>query len=659
MVDYQEEVERQSHPLVSYIEDCFTRARQAKAPIEERMIRNLYVYRCQYTPQKLAEIRELGGSEIFLPLANIKARALKAWLTEIFFSNDEPPFDIQPTPMPELSSDMEEELRRQVSEDVSEFLKGYMQLSELSGGALDLSVIEPKLRELMEERKRVYVDRLRKYAEDVARRFKKRIEDQFVEGGFFEALDECLSDMAIYPTAIMKSAIPRRIKTFSKNRQVVEKVILTYNRVSPFDFFPSPTVSDFSDWVIEILHLTPHDLQSLKGVFGYSDSAIDYILSLYSDTGYRLIYGNQEERLRLEGKSTFGYNLIDVIEFWGNVKGELLRDLDFDFGIEVEDDVYYNVSVWVCDDVILKVVPNVHPLGLCPYHKASFIEIPDSFWGLSLIDVLYELQTGVNALARAIINNAALSSGPMVERNIDRIPADEEKVILPWKIFDSSGLGFDNAPAYRFYQPQLTANALVQVIMYFMKLADELSGVPAYAHGDVTVGGAGRTSSGLAMLMQSANRGIKEVVKNIDKGIIEPAVKLTYYLNVLDVLDLNEEVPDLSIRAKGSIVLMEKMTQIQKFLELLQITSNPLDAQIIGIEGRKYLLENVFRRFGIDVPMQEVGEMVQALQEQLSKLGGKAQASQAPKPKEELQPNEEMAIAMQKEMLKNANVEGM
>lgn len=656
MAEYREEVDSARHPLVAYIEECFTRARHAKAPIEERMIRNLYVYRCQYTPEKLAEIRELGGSEIYLPLGNIKARALKAWLTDIFFSNDEPPFDIQPTPVPELSSDMEEELQRQILEEVSDFLRKYIQLSELSGGVLDLSLIEPKLRELIEEKKRTFLSRLTKYAEDVAKRFKKRIEDQFIEGGFFEALDECLADLAIYPAAILKSAIPRRVKVFSKNRQVVEKVILTYNRVSPFDFFPSPTVSDFSDWVIEILHLTPSDLRNLKGIFGYNDSAIDYILSLYGDTGYRLTYGNQEERLRLEGKSTFGYNLIDIIEFWGNVKGELLKDLDFDFGIDVEEGEYYNVSVWVCDGVILKVVPNVHPLGLCPYHKASFIEVPDSFWGLSLIDVLYDLQTGVNALARAIINNAALSSGPMVERNIDRIPADEEKVILPWKIFDSSGLGFDSAPAYRFYQPQLTANALVQVIMYFMKLADELSGVPAYAHGDVTVGGAGRTSSGLAMLMQSANRGIKEVVKNVDKGIIEPAVRLTYYLNVLDVLGLEEEIPDLNIRAKGSIVLMEKMTQVQKFLELLQITSNPLDAQIIGIEGRKYLLENVFRRFGIEVPMQEVGEMVQALQEQLSKLGGQAKAKQAPKPKEESQANEEMAIAMQQEMLKEAGV---
>ncbi|MEM4958994.1 MAG: hypothetical protein QXX12_03860, partial [Nanopusillaceae archaeon] len=654
--EYREEVDSARHPLVAYIEECFTRARHAKAPIEERMIRNLYVYRCQYTPEKLAEIRELGGSEIYLPLGNIKARALKAWLTDIFFSNDEPPFDIQPTPVPELGSDMEEELQRQILDEVSDFLRKYIQLSELSGGILDLSLIEPKLRELIEEKKRTFLSRLTKYAEDVAKRFKKRIEDQFIEGGFFEALDECLADLAIYPAAILKSAIPRRVKVFSKNRQVVERVILTYNRVSPFDFFPSPTVSDFSDWVIEILHLTPSDLRNLKGIFGYNDSAIDYILSLYGDTGYRLTHGNQEERLRLEGKSTFGYNLIDIIEFWGNVKGELLKDLDFDFGIDVEEGEYYNVSVWVCDGVILKVVPNVHPLGLCPYHKASFIEVPDSFWGLSLIDVLYDLQTGVNALARAIINNAALSSGPMVERNIDRIPADEEKVILPWKIFDSSGLGFDSAPAYRFYQPQLTANALVQVIMYFMKLADELSGVPAYAHGDVTVGGAGRTSSGLAMLMQSASRGIKEVVKNVDKGIIEPAVRLTYYLNVLDVLGFEEEIPDLNIRAKGSIVLMEKMTQIQKFLELLQITSNPLDAQIIGIEGRKYLLENVFRRFGIEVPMQEVGEMVQALQEQLSKLGGQAQAKQAPKPKEESQANEEMAIAMQQEMLKEAGV---
>jgi glycosyltransferase involved in cell wall biosynthesis len=194
----------------------------------------------------------------------------------------------------------------------------------------------------------------------------------------------------------------------------------------------------------------------------------------------------------------------------------------------------------------------------------------------------------------------------MIERNIDRIPPNAEKVIIPWKIFDSVGFGVGNEPAYRFYQPSLTANALIQVIAYFMKLADELSGVPAYAHGDVTVGGAGRTASGLNLLIANASRGLREVVMNIDSGMIEPDVKRTYYFNVIDFYGLHEEIPDLNIRAKGSLILMEKMMQTQRMLELLQLTNNPIDLNLLGLEGRKYLLEHIFKNFGIHnfIPLQ-------------------------------------------------------
>lgn len=173
------------HPLVSYIQDCFNKAKQVKLPIEERMLRNLYVIRCQYTPQKLAEIRELGGSEIYLPLGSIKVRALKAWLTDIFFSSDEPPFDIEPTPVPELSSEIEEEIKNSLVEEMKSLIRQLFVLSLQSGGKLSLEDIIPKIREEVERRKKEVQDRIYEYAMNIARREKKRIYDQFVEGGFF------------------------------------------------------------------------------------------------------------------------------------------------------------------------------------------------------------------------------------------------------------------------------------------------------------------------------------------------------------------------------------------------------------------------------------------------------------------------------------------
>jgi len=995
--------EQRINPLVAYINECFNRAKQAKADVEQRMIRNLYTFRCQYTPDKLREIREIGGSEIFLPLANIKSRALKAWLTDIFFSNGEPPFDIEPTPVPELPTDLEREVLENLKSEIRDIVLKARQVYELSGGKFDLSSLFLSLKEAIADAKRHMRERIREYAKELAEKEKKRIDDQFVEGGFYDALDDCLFDIAIFPCAIMKSCVPRKVKRFDKTRNVIEAIIPTFNRVSPFDIYPSPSVPDFSDWVIEVLHLTPQDLLNLKGVEGYNEEAIDTVVGLYGDIGFSIEEYNRSERFNLEGKKVEYYNLIDVIEFWGSLPGELLLQADVEFSgdVEIEEGKYYDVAIWVCDNYILRATLNPDPLGMKPYHKASFIEIPDSFWGLSLIDVLYDLQMGVNALSRAIINNSALSSGPMIERNIDRVPPDEDKAIIPWKIFDSTSVGVSTEPAYRFYQPRLTANALVQVIAYFMKLADELSGVPSYAHGDVTVSGAGRclaeysrvvtidgykeikdlkvgdlvatidgsftkvigfypqtrpeplyriyfsdgstvdctedhlwvvlnekgkktvktvrelldegitreanckgsktgkkiiykwklpkiepikfpykgvridpytmgyyigngslhkgyvrlsipdeyledvlkripyrtnkplkgknsdksvyvgiptigvfireygldkvkadtkfipkdylynsvevrlellrglidsdgyvdkdgsvcftttsrqliedlrflvkslsgrvykileteeqerefpggriyrtkriykvyfrvptdvisyiskkqerykkrnipyvyireveklnkdervycikvehkssvflcedcipthnTASGLSMLMANANRGIKEVVKNIDRGLIEPTVKRIYYYNVINYYGYDEEIPDLNIKAKGSTVLMEKLAQTQKLLELLNLTNNPVDMQLIGIEGRRYLLEHVFKNFGVSIPMpDELQVMVESLQQQLAQ---QASAVQKPKPKKEMSEVTEMAQEHRKNMMEEA-----
>jgi len=628
------------HPLINHIQTLFERAALAKNPIESIMIENLYYFKKKYTPDKLKSIREIGGSEIYVPLCNIKCRALMAWLTDIFFPDTgEPPFDIEPTPKPELPRDQMEEFYRDLADTVSDIIQKASALEEITAGQISLDKILPYVKNAVERNKEQFEDELMERSKKLAEKEKQRIYDQFVEGGFFPALKDVFFDLAVYPAAIMKGGVPRRVKAFDENRQPTWKVIPTFNRVNPFDIYPSPDASDFSDWVIEVLHLTPQDLASLKDIEGFDENAIDLILGLYGDTGYSVSQAHYTERRLLEGKSGMSGGLIDVLEFWGSVKGEYISD----FISDIEDDEYYEVTVWICDNVVLKATLNPDPLGKKPYCKASFVEIPSSFWGMSLIEVLKDLQDGVNALSRAVINNSALSSGPMVERNIDRIPPNEPKEITPWKIFDSHDYGMATTPAYKFYQPQLTSNAVVQVVMYYMKLADELSGIPPYAHSMVTTGTSGRTASGLSMLMESSARGIKEVVKNIDSGIIEPVVTRQYMYNLINFYENDLNIPDLNIKAVGSITLANKMAQVQKLLQVLQITSNPIDTQIVGTEGRRYLLENIFTNFGLKIPMNN--------QVDLSQLAGMQQGAVPPKEIPEQTPVQEQAVAMQKEQL--------
>ena len=71
-----------------------------------------------------------------------------------------------------------------------------------------------------------------------------------------------------------------------------------------------------------------------------------------------------------------------------------------------------------------------------------------------------------------------------------------------------------------FFQPNSNAGEMLQVYQKFSDLADELSAIPKYLSGN-TSGGAGRTASGLAMLMGNASKILQTVAANVDRDILQ------------------------------------------------------------------------------------------------------------------------------------------
>ncbi|MFP3489006.1 hypothetical protein R0K20_15495, partial [Staphylococcus sp. SIMBA_130] len=110
------------------------------------------------------------------------------------------------------------------------------------------------------------------------------------------------------------------------------------------------------------------------------------------------------------------------------------------------------------------------------------------------------------------VNNLAISSGPQVEVYYERLePSESADEIYPWKIWktkDSNLTG--NNRALNFFQPTSNAAELLAVYEKFEIRADDATNIPRYSYGNERVGGAGSTASGLSMLMESANKGIKD-----------------------------------------------------------------------------------------------------------------------------------------------------
>jgi len=137
----------------------------------------------------------------------------------------------------------------------------------------------------------------------------------------------------------------------------------------------------------------------------------------------------------------------------------------------------------------------------------------------------------------------------------------------------------------------------------FSKLADDHSGIPAYVYGDLNVQGAGRTSSGLSMLMGAAGKGIRQVVMHIDSDVVKPIVMRQFVYNMR--YDEDESIKgDAQVVAKGAINLAVKETVNVRRIEFLNATANPIDIEITGRDGRAAILREVAK--GLQMPVDEV-----------------------------------------------------
>ena len=184
-----------------------------------------------------------------------------------------------------------------------------------------------------------------------------------------------------------------------------------------------------------------------------------------------------------------------------------------------------------------------------------------------------------------------------------------------------------------FFQPQSNAVELMQVYEMFSALADESSGIPRYMAGLENNGGAGRTASGLSMMIGNASKTIKQVVSNIDLHVITKSLERQYMYN-MRYLDDPSLKGDVNIVARGALSLTTKEAAQVRRNEFLAQTMNPVDMQIIGMDGRGELLRQSARNLDMDadkiVPPASVLKMRSVMMQQQQMAAQQAQQASQP-----------------------------
>lgn len=606
--------ERQNQPMIlgltAYLKECWEAARIAKRPIEQKMLKAMRQRAGEYEPDKFNAIKRQGGSEIFMGITEVKCRAAESWLRDILLDTGEPPWGITPTPIPDLSPQQQSEIQNIFAEKI-------MGLIQQTGQA-------PKPEELAELREMLSQDYRFKLLQDAQNRADKmthKIDDQFAQGGWAESFNEFITDLVTFPSAFLKGPVVRRQRTLGWTKdangktavEATERLAPEFERVDPFKMYPEPGITHLSDgYLFEHHPMTRMDLSDLIGVPGYDEDAIRAILrdgpgATWFVEDVELQKDELENKFSSYMRPTQTY---DALEFWGKVSGQMLIDWGLDESDIPDPAREYDANVWLVGNYVIKAVLNYDPLGQKPYAKTSFIKTPGSLWGRGIPETIEDVQNVCNAAARALVNNMGIASGPQVEVNLERIPPNEDITqIYPWKIWQVTNdpLG-SSAPAVRFAQPDDNANTLLGVFERFSRMADDHSGIPSYIYGDLDVQGAGRTSSGLSMLMGAAGKGIRQVVGHIDADIIKPVVQRMFVYNMR--YDEDESIKgDAEVVAKGAINLAVKETVNVRRIEFLNATANPIDMEIMGVDGRAAILREVAKGLQMDtedvVPSKE------------------------------------------------------
>ena len=635
--------------LAAHVRSLWTVCRQAKEQtIEQRMLSNVRMRRGEYDPEELSRIREQGGSEIYMMVGSTKCRAAGSWLRDVVIAvKDEKPWTLAPTPVPSVSPVVAAQVKKLATEQVAQFIMA-------TGVEPDPAKIRPMLETLRDQ----VLSQLKDEAQAKCDNMEDKMEDQLLEGGFLRAMNDFIDDLTTFPTAFLKGPIVRMKPKLSwqpgpdgsMTPQYRDDLVLEWERPSPFNIYPHPAMSDINDSLplFERHRLTRMQITQMIGVEGYDEAAIRQVLDLYGRGGLHEWLRVDTAKALAEGRSTSHVwdgkdGMIDALQFFGPVQGKMLLEWGMT-DVEIPDPLReYNCEVWLIGPWVIKATLNFDPLGRKPYYCTSYERVPGAFWGNSVLDLCRDSQRMCNAAARSLSNNMGLSSGPQVGVNVDRLPPGETvENMYPWKIwqFTDSPMANSTQKPLEFFQPQSNAQELMMIFQHYSVRADEDTGVPRYMTGESPTGGAGRTASGLSMLLGNASKTIKQVVSNLDVDVLTPLLERLYTWNML-YSDDPELKGDVAIVARGATsIMLKESAQVRRNEFLATVSQSPVLQQIVGPMGIAELLREAAKTLDMPnvdriVPSPEAirtQQMMQSMMQQAQAAGGPAPGPQGRPP---------------------------
>jgi hypothetical protein len=239
----------------------------------------------------------------------------------------------------------------------------------------------------------------------------------------------------------------------------------------------------------------------------------------------------------------------------------------------------------------------------------SFDKLPGTLYGNGIPALANDLTDVINATLRALVNNISISSGPQVVYDEELFSPTQDDTLSPWKRWKYTGDPANpNRVPVTFFQPPSNAQELMGIIDKFSVMLDDVSTIPRYLTGGGAGSGAGRTASGLSMLINNANKTLQNVADNIDNDIFRPLMQMLYdFIMLTDSTGMLRG--DENIVVDGVRQAAKQEQDLTRQMEFLNTINNPNYQMLIGQGEVAKILQKIADNIGMEIKIKQPDDL--------------------------------------------------
>jgi hypothetical protein len=427
-------------------------------------------------------------------------------------------------------------------------------------------------------------------AANASRALEQEIYDQLSATKYGPKARQAISDMVRLGTGILKGPVPslkpKRVYQSTQAPDGALVAIPVYEtipapevyRVDPWMFYPDTTVNDICDaeWAIEIHPMSKTQFAKLATSEGFFDEAIRDLLKNGPDE-YNAEFFSDVRAQTDSGENYLKHKYV-VIEYNGPISVEQANALGLQPTYDSLGNSYMG-EVWVCNGRVIRAsLEAIEGAYELPYMACVWEKDPNSPFGFGLPIEMEDSQRIHTSTLHMILDNASISSGPIIIVNKDYVePQGGDWTLRPHMILNVTDSTLqDVSQVFKEFVPANVTPSLMPLLQLAQQWAQEESGINLIAGG---MGGAqvgGDSATGMAILQQAATIVTDMKAESWDDYITQKLIDRMYHWNIQYNLRPEFANFDFEVDVRSSTELRNKQIQLANIEKLsVEAAQNP------------------------------------------------------------------------------------